>query len=226
VARSQETLGSYRTRVLREVRDAQQQYFNNQGSATPFKDIDAWINEAIAWRDIFSGGSREYKQDVPLTAAVDQYDLTDLFPDETVLDVVTVWLLWGNMRVQLDERPFSEVTNRWRPWVSYVNVPGAYCRYGATGIFVATAPGPGYSIDLDVVTRSCFLVDEADADPLPYPYTEPVVKYAASLAKEDQRQTDEAERKYQQALRALRDINDSRVGELPQQYVTARGTRQ
>ncbi len=221
----QETLATYRTRFLREVRDASQQYFNNQGSATPFADIDAWIAEAMRWRDLWSKGARSYRPAVPLQTSIDQYDLTTLFPNDTVLDIATLWLIWGTYRVQLDERPFSEVTNAWRPWTNYVNVPGAYCRYGAAQVFIATAGAMPYTVDWDVVVLAAALVNPADKDPLPYPYTEPVPKYAAYLGKQNQRQFEEAEMFKNEARIALADIEGSRVGELPLQSHTPRGTR-
>src|SRR5437868_4018045 len=110
-----ETLASYRIRFLREVRDANAQFFNNQGSATPYADIDAWLNEAIAWRDLWSGGSRAYRSGVSTTVNQDQYDLATLFPNDTVLDVVNLWLIYGNTRVRLDERPLGDVTRMYRP---------------------------------------------------------------------------------------------------------------
>lgn len=220
-----ETLSSYRTRVLRDLRDASQQYFNNQHSATPFADLDAWINEGLRWRDLWSGGSRSYRANVPLTQQIDQYDLRVLFPTDTVLDIATLWLLYGSFRVQLGEAAFSDVTNRWRPWQNYSNVPGAYCRYGATGVFIATAPAGPYTVDWDVVVLSPPVVNPGDADVLPYPYTEPVVPYACHLAKKYMRRWDEAEIFYAGAVRALRDIEGARLGQLPVPSVTARGTR-
>lgn len=218
-----ETLASYRTRVLRELRDAGQAYFNNQGSATPFADIDEWIGEAMRWRDMWTKGNRVYKPAVPTTIGIDQYNLTTLFPNDTVLDIATLWLLYGSFRVQLDERPFSDVTNIWRPWVAYQNVPGAYCRYGATQVFIATAPAGPYTVDWDVVTLSPPLLNPTDPDVLPYPYTEPVVPYAAYLAKKYQRRWDEAELFYAEAARAVQDVDAQRLGQLPILTPSARG---
>lgn len=214
-----ETLATYRTRFLREVRDQNQDYF------TSTADIDAWIQEAQRWRDLWSGGSRSYRAGVALTATVDQYSLSSLFPNDTVLDIANLWLLWGNWRVPMDERPFGEVTNVYRPWLSYSNIPGAYCRYGATSVFIATAPSTGYTTDWDVIVLSARLAAASDVDPLPYPYTEPLVKYAVYLGFENMKRYEWAEAKYQEAIRALRDIEGSRVGELPLASVTQRGTR-
>ena len=220
-----ETLTSYRTRVLRELRDASQQYFNNGNSGTPYADIDAWIGEGMRWRDLWSGGSRSYRAAVPTTVGVDQYSLTTLFPTDTVLDIATLWLIYGQFRVQLDEAAFSDVTNRWRPWTAYSNVPGAYARYGATSIFIATAPAGPYTVDWDVIVLSPPLGNPGDADALPYPYTEPVVPYACYKAKEFQRRFDEAEMFYAQAIRALQTIEGARLGQLPVVPTTGRGAR-
>ena len=204
-----ETLATYRTRFLREVRDPTQQYFSTQS------DIDAWINEAIRWRDLWSGGSRAYKAAVPLTVGLDLYDFAVLFPNDTVLDLVNLWLLWGNTRLPMSEGSLTEVTSRARPLVTYNNIPAMWCRYGASKLFIATAPSAAYTADFDVATLSGTLVLAADADPLPYPYTEPVSKYAAYNAKQNQRRFDEADVFYAEAVRALQDIEGSRAGELP-----------
>lgn len=215
-----ETLGSYRTRFLRVVRDAQQQFYNAQGqapgSAASYADIDAWIMEGLRWRDLWSGGSRNYKFNVPLTPGLDLYDLEILFPTDTVLDIVNLWLIWGTRRVPIPERALGEVTARARNIVGFTGIPAMYCRYGATKLFIATAPSSAYTADFDACVLSTTLVVPADLDPLPYPYTEPVVYHAASLGKEQgQRQFQEAEVLMATAIRKLADIEGSRAGQLP-----------
>lgn len=215
-----ETLATYRTRFLRAVKDAGQQFFNAQGQAAgtqaSYADIDAWLNEALRWRDLWSGGSRAYKFAVPLTQGLDLYNLETLFPNDTVLDIINLWIIWGNRRLPMPERNLSEVTARARQQVGFTNVPAMFCRYGATQLFIATAPSSAYTADFDVAVLSTRLVVGGDADPLPYPYTEPVVWHAASAGKEQgQRQFQDAEVFMAKALQALRDIEGSRAGELP-----------
>ncbi len=216
MALSTETLGSYRVRLLRELRDANQSYFNGQQGADPNVDLNAWINEATRWRDLWSGGSRAYKAKVPLQVGVDFYDLRALFGQDTVLDIINCWLIWGNFRKALTEQPLGVVTAGFRGLVTFNDVPAAFCRYGATQLVIATAPSGNYTIDLDVAVLSVTFTADGDIDPLPYPYTEPVVKYAAYLAKQNQRRFDEANIFYNEAVRALNDIEGSRVGQLPQ----------
>ncbi len=230
MALRQETLATYRTRVLRELRDANQQIWNNQNSATPFADIDAWINEGIAFRDLWAKPSRRYAPNLPLTQGLDQYTLCGpaqgaaptLFPLDTVLDVVNVWLLWGNWRGRLTELSFGEVTDGFRPWLQYQDIPAAYCRYGATQMFVASAPSGVMSVDVDVCVLSALLVLPGDPDPQPYPYTEPVVKYAAHLAYQNAQRLDEAAGFLEQANKWIRDIDASKVGMLPLPAVPTR----
>ena len=219
----QETLASYRTRVLRVLRDAQQQFFNAQGqtpgSDASFADIDAWIVQAQRWRDLWSGGSRNYRANVPLTKGLDLYTLDGtaaaLFPTDTVLDIINLWLIWGTRRLPMPERSLSEVTAKTRQTVGFTGTPAMYCRYGSSQLFIATAPSSQFAADLDVAVLSTTLVAAADVDPLPYPYTEPVVYYAASLAKgEGQQKFQDAEVLMATAIRKLNDIEGARAGQL------------
>ena len=217
-----ETLASYRTRFLRVVKDANQQYFNAgaaPGTAASYVDIDAWINEAIRWRDLWSGGSRAYKHEQALAVGFDEYDLTTMFPTETILDIPYIWVIVGNARYKISERPLDEVTKFARGLIRFTSIPVVWCRYGATKLFIATAPASSlYTADFDVTTLSVQFASDAPntVDPLPFPYTEPVPYMAAALGKEQwQRQYEEAERLRGQATEKLRDIEGARVGELP-----------
>lgn len=204
-------LSDYLTEVRRLLHDAQKFYFSDA-------DLTADINYGIRQRDLWSGGSRSYQPNIPLTAGVDQYRLSTTFPLLVVLDVVTVWLIYGSTRVQLDNRPFSELTNMFRPWTSYQGVPGGWTRYGADQVFVATAGAAIYTMDWDLVTLSTTLVNPGDLDPLIFPYTEPVPYFAAYKAKINQRRFDEAEVFMGFAIKALRDIEGARVGEMISAY--------
>jgi hypothetical protein len=202
-----ETLASYLAATRRLLHDAQKQYWSDA-------DVTLDINQAIAHRDLWSGGSRSYQQNVPLTTGVDQYNLATLFPTLTVLDVITVWLIYGSTRIELTEVPFSMLTNRFRPFTTFQNRPGGYCRYGATGLFIATAPGGQYSADFDLSVLSTTLVNANDQDPLPFPYTTPVPYYAAYLAFLNQRQFDKADTMLGFFQKAVMDIEGARVGEM------------
>jgi len=202
------------------VKDANQQFFSSgaaPGTPASYADIDAWINEAIRWRDLWSGGARRYRGQVGLKVGFDQYDLAALFPGDTILDIPYIWIIVGAARYKISERPLDEVTKFARGLIGFTNIPVVWCRYGATGLFIATAPSSAlYTADFDVTTLSVQMVNPGDVDPLPFPYTEPVPYMAAALGKEQwQRQYEEAARLRDQAEQKLRDIEGARVGELP-----------
>lgn len=67
-----ETLASYRARTRRLLHDASGAYFSDA-------DLTVDINDAIAERDRWSGGSRSYQANKLLTVGVDQYSLKALF---------------------------------------------------------------------------------------------------------------------------------------------------
>lgn len=225
------TLQDYRDNTLRALRDTTQQYFNNNGQAAgspaSYADLDAWINRALRWRDLWSGGSRAYRFNVPLTQGIDQYDFRALFPNDTVLDMPYLWLIFGGSRYQLSEQTLDFVTKYARGQVGFTNVPAMWCRYGATGLFIATAPSGQYAADFDVVTLSGVLVNAIDPDPLPYPYSgEPVFYKAAQFARQEgQRNDTEAARFQGLANEALNAIEGFRVGMLPTPIGTTGGMR-
>lgn len=206
-----ETLATYRAQTRRLLHDANAQYWSPA-------DLDVDINKGIAHRDLWSGGSRSYRSNVALTIGQDLYTFAGLFPADTVLDVINVWLIYGSTRVRLDNPPFTELTTRFRPWTTFQNRPAAWARYGAGQVYLAPAPGTAYLTDWDLSVLSTTLVAAGDTDPLQYPYTEPVPYYAAYQACINARRWDLAETFLEKFIQAIRDIEGSRVGDLISAY--------
>lgn len=230
-----ETLGSYLVKTRRLLHDLSASYVPAPTSTTAaqyFSDFDLTsdINAALNDRDFWSGGSRNYQAAIPLTIGQELYSLATLFPalvaTQTVLDVINVVLIYGSTRVVLENPTFTDLTTKARALVNYQNRPWGFARYGAQQIYIAPAPGAAYNADFDLSVLSATLVLATDADPLPYPYTKPVPYYAAYLAKVNQRRWDEAEVFYGYYVRAMRDIEGARVGQMVSAYTTARGSRQ
>jgi len=209
-----ETLQTYLAATRRLLHDANADYWSDA-------DLILDINSAVKQRDLWSGGSRSYQSNIPLTAGQDQYQLPSLFPAlaaKTILDVISVWLIYGATRVQLDNPSFDDLQRRFRPWNTFVNRPAAFARYGAQGLFIAPAPSTPYTIDADLVVLSVTLANLTDADPLPFPYTEPIPYWAAYYAKINSRRYDEADVHLGYAQKAIRDIEGARVGEMQMAY--------
>lgn len=189
-------------------------------------DLTVFINDATNQRDLWSGGSRTYVPNVALTIGQDAYTFTALAPNKTVLDCINVILIYGSTRVVLENPTFTDLTTKARALTFYQNRPWGFARYGANQIYIAPAPGAPYFADFDLSVLSTTFVVAADPDPLPFPYTVPIPFYAAYLAKINQRRFDEAEVHFGYYVRAMRDIEGARVGQMLSAYTAARSGKQ
>ena len=226
-----ETLSTYLTKTRRLLHDLPGSYVpapTSTVNAQYFNDADltSFINSAIRQRDLWSGGSRSYRSAVPLTIGQDAYNFTTMFPTETTLDVINIFLIYGSTRVALENPPFTDLTTKARALTGYQNRPWGFARYGANQVYIAPAPGSAYNADFDLSVLSTVMALTTDVDPLPFPYTEPVQYYAAYLAKINQRRYDEAEIQYGFYVRAMRDIEGARVGQMLSAYSSSRSGKQ
>lgn len=213
-----DTLGTYKARTRRLLHDASGAYFTDA-------DLTVDINDAIAERDRWSGGSRSYQANKSLTIGVDAYSLKTLFPSLVVLDVINLILVYGATRVTLQNPAFTDLTTMGRSNTQFQNRPWGWARYGADQVYIVPAPATPYPTDWDLVTLSAILSDDATPDPLPFPYTIPVPYYAAYLAKINQRQYQEADVFLGYFQKAIRDIDGARVGEMVSAYDQRGGRR-
>ena len=231
-----ETLSAYLVRTRRLLKDLAAVYTPDPTNHTPAQfysdyDLTQDINDAAEQRDLWSGGSRSYQQNIPLTIGQDRYVFTTMFPaltaaNQTVLDVITIWLIYGSTRVALHNPPFSTLTDKARALVGYQNRPWGWSRYGANQIYIAPAPGAAYTADFDLSVLATRFAAVTDPDPLPFPYTTPIPFYAAYLAQLNMRRFDQAEVLFGYYVRAMRDIEGARVGEMLSAYSeSGRGRR-
>jgi hypothetical protein len=176
------TLADYVSEVRRILHDA---------TGTFWSDVDliAFINRAIRQRD-----RNSYMNRVVVTTALVQgqklYDLTLVDPDAH--DVISIFVIRGNERYPLAKRPYTEVTQYNQAIVSMQTDPEAFARVGATQVYIAPTPRSALPTEWDVVRVAPALVSLGDADPLPYPWTDPVPFLAASFAKYESQQAEEA----------------------------------
>src|SRR3990172_279195 len=102
-----ETLSTYLVRVRRVLHDLSASHVpdpTNHTAPQYFSDFDlpADINDALRERDLWSGGSRSYQPNLPLTIGQDAYLFSALFPGLTVLDIINVILIYGSTPVPLE----------------------------------------------------------------------------------------------------------------------------
>ena len=112
---------------------------------------------------------------------------------ERAFDVVSIVLIYNNLRLVLDQKPYTMLTAFVRPLTSYTSYPVAWAKYNETTAIFGPAPNQAYSTIWDVCVYSAALVNTTDTDAMPYPYTECIPYWAAHLACLAQRQFAEAD---------------------------------
>ena len=179
-----ETLGSYLTQLRRILHDSSDQFWS-QVSKT------AYINQALQQRDRDCGMNRAITN-LTLTVGQPFYPMTAT--NSTTLDVVGIGLFNGNLRIQLEQRPYTELVMRYQSITSFTQQPVAFARYGASSLIFAPVPDQAYRTEWDCLLTTPTLVNSIDADPLPYPWTDPVPYMAAHFANLEIQKIDEADR--------------------------------
>lgn len=196
-------------------------------------DKISYINEAIQQRDLDTGGQSALVT-FTLTSGTERYTFSDLQSSGTfadgpsatanIFDVIGITLIYSGYRILLEEWTFSELQS-WPGYRAYTNIqdrPAAWVRRGPNAIIIAPTPSQNYSTEWDVRVYSppTLLAATTDADTLPYPYTYPVPLYAAYLAKQNERQYDEAEYFMDRYMKAVNQINSVKSGRAPSFYPT------
>jgi hypothetical protein len=138
----------------------------------------------------FSGGGGTLAAATPSTISL------------STVDVINVTLLWGNMRVPMNNMPFTEFNSKMRVWQSYLGRPVVFSNYGQQTIYVGPIPDQYYTTEMDTVVTPTPLVNLTDVETVIFPYIEPVPYYAAYLAKYK-------EQSYQEASIFMQEYNAS-----------------
>jgi hypothetical protein len=169
-------------------------------------DLTAFINRAMQQRDWDTGENRS-TQSITLIVGQGTYNYSNTvgppaFSANTI-DVLGIVLLNGNSRLQLGQVSYTELGSILQPYQGYKNIPVGFAKKGAGTIVIAPAPQIAYGTEWDTLRVSTPLVLTTDADPLPYPWTDPVPFLAAHFARLELQQYDEADqylKLYQQRL--------------------------
>lgn len=99
----------------------------------------------------------------------------------SIVDVVNITILWGNQRIQLANKAFSDLSAYFRPWVQYQSIPAAWSIYGPNRFYIAPTPNIDYQTEIDA---SIFPTDLTltSTGALTEPAIESVKYWAARLA--------------------------------------------
>jgi hypothetical protein len=184
-------LDTYNARTRRLLTDGDKQFWS-----------DVVLNDAInSARRRIAGDTKCLRQlvtNITLPEGQEVYNIIDtvnggtptgLFTDPMipigpyVIEVIGVTVYWGNMRIRLQNRPYTEQDAKLRIFQSYVSRPGSIAMMGANQIYFNPVPDHDYTSDWDVVVVPPPLERDTDREPLPVVFQECVPYFAAHLAK-------------------------------------------
>ncbi len=177
------TLTDYLTVLRRILKDSNDVYWSAA-------DKTAYLNQAMTQRDRDTGANRALAS-FSLTSNTSMYAFSSA--NSNSYDVLHVALFNGNLRVSLEQRPYSEMQLMYQTVNQYQQQPVCFAKYGVTSLIFAPVPDQNYVTEWDCLVTSPVLVNLTDTDPLPYPWSDPVPWLAAHFAKITLQQMEEAQ---------------------------------
>lgn len=193
-------LDTYTTLTRRLLTDAQTQYWSPQ-------EITDDINQA---RVRLAGDTKCLRQlitGINLTAAQELYPIAATVSTGTpaglglfVVEVVSVTIYWGNMRVKCQNRSFTEQDAKLRIFQNYQTRPGSLAMMGANNVYLNPVPDQAYVSDWDVVVVPAPLTSSASVEVIPVVFQAPIPYFAAHIAKYGEQSMDESDIYYQKYL--------------------------
>lgn len=180
------TLNTYITQCQRLLHDANQSFW-------PTTELTDYVNSARAKVASVTGCLRYLDTGLSLTANVESYAFSSLTQGASTIDVWGVTVIWGNERISLQYKPWTEFTAFLRPWTQFQQVPFVWTKYGSNTIYVGPKPDQTYSTEIDCILVPNTLIDNTTVEQLIYPFTEAVPYYACYLAKYKEQSYGEAQ---------------------------------
>ena len=191
------TLGDYLADTRRLLRDSG----TSPLYSTP--DLTSFINRAMQQRDLDLGLNRSRVSFTLITGQA-QYSIASILATGNVLtgsaapnmiDILSIVVIPlgqapGGVRYPLGRWPYSRLA--YLISTSYPTYPVAYAMYGTQTVILGPPPAGAYPSEFDFFGYASPLVLTTDADPQPYPWTDPVPFLAAHFAKVQAQRFDEA----------------------------------
>jgi hypothetical protein len=129
---------------------------------------------------------RQLVPSITLTYNVEQYLINSsglgIFQGRAI-DVMEVDLYDGGTRYPLRYLPWSRFNTTYRYFTGNLQKPEAFTRMGGLSLFIGPTPNQNYNSDWIIAVNPIPLVDNTTVDEIPVPFTEPVVFWAAYLAR-------------------------------------------
>lgn len=170
------TLNTYITQCQRLLHDANQSFWTTS-------ELTDYINQARNKVAAVTACMRYLDTGLSFTANVELYNYSSFTHPSSVIDVLGVTIIWGNERIALAWKPWTEFTALLRPWVQFQQCPMVWTKYGDSSIYIAPKPDQTYTSEIDTCEVPNTLIDNTTVEQLIFPRTEAVPYYAAYLAK-------------------------------------------
>jgi hypothetical protein len=193
-------IDSYNLRSRRLLTDPNKQYWQDT-------ELNDDINQARVRVAADTKCLRQLVTGVPLLAAQELYPIVATVNGGTpanvglqVVEVISVTIYWGNMRVKCQNRSFTEQDAKLRIFQTYQTRPGSLAIMGGNNVYLNPQPDQNYTSDWDVVLVPLPLNLSTDPEVLPVVFQGLVPWFAAHLAKFSEQSMEEAERFYKKYL--------------------------
>lgn len=193
-------LTTYNTRTRRLLTDPNAQYWSDT-------ELNDDINQARVrvaadtkcLRQLVTGVTLPTNQELyPIVTTINGGTPANLGPQ--VIEIISVTIYWGNMRVKCQNRSFSEQDAKLRLFQTYVTRPGSLAIMGGNNVYLNPVPDQNYNSDWDVVLVPTPLLNDAQAEVLPVVFQPLVAYFAAHIAKYGEQSMQESDIYYKKYL--------------------------
>lgn len=186
-------LQTYITATQRLLHDATYRFW----SATELTD---YVNQARTQTALDSKCLSQIVTNVQLTSTVELYSMQGAAIVAQVpagyipVDVMGISVYNGNMRIKLRKYPWQKFDAWLRYSTNFAGLPFAFTRKGGNSIYIGPVPNQNYLSDWDIALAPPPLVNDADLEPIPVPFQDPVAFFAAHRAKFQSQDLGEADK--------------------------------
>lgn len=192
------TLSQYITQCRRLLHDANGNFYTDQ-------ELTDYINDARN-RLVRDTGCLRTLQTSATVTNQETYTFASLPEGTQTMDIININLYWGNSRLPLLYRPWTDFNAQLRYWQNYTGRPVAFSMYGPQTIYLGPVPDQVYTMELDTVIEPTALVQGSDTDTIPDIWTQPVAYYASHTAKFKEQSYGEAEIFKQQYVKNVQSL--------------------
>lgn len=192
------TLSQYITQCRRLLHDANGNFYTDQ-------ELTDYINDARN-RLVRDTGCLRTLQTRATVTNQETYAFSSLPQGLQTMDIININLYWGNSRLPLLYRPWTDFNAQLRYWQNYTGRPIAYSMYGPQTFYLGPVPDQVYTMELDTVIEPTALVNAADTDTIPDIWTQPVAYYASHTAKFKEQSYGESEIFKQQYIKNVQSL--------------------